>query len=278
MTKIDGLAPTPIRPDASRLSDRVATELGSRIVRGDLAPGSRLPTEAELCELFSVSRSVIRDAIRVLSARGLVHVRQGHGMVVYPPSDATFAEALIILLMRSDATIGDVIDARAVIETQLAPLVTERATDEDIAELRDELVRYEQSVDRKDWRSAQEAHFSFHFSLLQSLHLPALHILLKPMQQIILLSSLPDEVPEEELWKVWTVDDVQRHHPVLAALEARNADEVKSAMEKHFAAARNNKVLAAKRGALFRDAPAAQALLQEMLTAQAHTGRDHAPG
>ena len=58
MTKIEGLVPAPIRPDASRLSDRVASELGSRIVRGDLAPGSRLPTEAELCELFSVSRSV----------------------------------------------------------------------------------------------------------------------------------------------------------------------------------------------------------------------------
>ena len=195
-------------------------------------------------------------------------------MVVYPPSDATFAEALIILLMRSDVTIGDVIDARAVIETQLAPLVAERATDEDIDELREELLRYEQSVDGKDWQSAQDAHFNFHFSLLQSLHLPALHILLKPMQQIILLSSLPDEVPEEDLWQVWTTDDVQRHHPVLAALEARDPVGVRRAMDAHFAAARQNKVLAAKRGALFRDVNAAQALLHDMLTAQAHTGRD----
>ena len=98
----------PIRDDGAKLSDRVAVELGAQIVRAELPEGARLPTEAELGDVYRVSRSVIRDAIRTLSARGLVEVRQGHGMVVAQPSDAPFAEALIILLMRSSLTLGDV--------------------------------------------------------------------------------------------------------------------------------------------------------------------------
>jgi GntR family transcriptional repressor for pyruvate dehydrogenase complex len=271
------LTPTPIRADPSRLSDRVAIELGSRIVRGDLLPGSRLPTEAELCELFGVSRSVIRDAIRVLSARGLVHVRQGHGMVVYPASDATFAEALIILLMRSDVTIGDVIDARAVIETELAPLVVEHGTEADLEGLRLQLHRYEAAVEDQNWLDAQDAHFSFHFSLLESIHLPALHVLLKPMQQIILLSSLPVAVAEKDLWKVWTSEDVARHHPVMSALENRDAEGVRRAMDAHFSAARENKVLAAERGVLFGDSQAAQTLLHDMLSAKSAPSSHSSP-
>src|SRR5258708_33888506 len=90
-----------LREDGSKLSDRIATEIGTKIVRGELHAGERLPTETELGVLFGVSRSVIRDAIRTLSARGLVNVRQGHGMQVSQSSDVTFGEALIILLMRS---------------------------------------------------------------------------------------------------------------------------------------------------------------------------------
>src|SRR4051812_3547215 len=96
----------PVRTDPGKLSDRVAIELGTRIVKGEIAPDTRLPTEAELCQLFGVSRSVIRDAMRTLSARDLIEVRHGHGMVTSQPSDDSFSAALIILLMRAPLSSG----------------------------------------------------------------------------------------------------------------------------------------------------------------------------
>src|ERR1700679_2767227 len=113
-------------------SDRVAAELERRILSGELAPGDRLPTEGELGAMLSVSRSVIRDAIRTLIARGLITVRQGQGTTVAAPSDAAFAHALVALLARSELTMGDVIDARGTIESSLVPLAVETATEADL--------------------------------------------------------------------------------------------------------------------------------------------------
>ena len=62
-----------------RLSDQVTAELERRILAGELEPGGLLPAEPELGAELEVSRSVIRDAIRTLAARGLVEVRQGSG-------------------------------------------------------------------------------------------------------------------------------------------------------------------------------------------------------
>ena len=81
----------PRRREAERW---IVREFEDRIVYGELAPGERLPTESELCELLGVSRSVVRDAVRTLVARGLVEVRQGRGMIVAAPDDHAYSVAL----------------------------------------------------------------------------------------------------------------------------------------------------------------------------------------
>ena len=136
MTASDFASTVPVRAEAGKLSDRVAIELGTRIVQGEIEGDTRLPTEAELCELYGVSRSVIRDAMRTLAARDLIEIRQGRGMVTSKPSDVAFSEALIILLMRSEVSNGDVREARVAIETELAPLAAKRGTKQDWKGLR----------------------------------------------------------------------------------------------------------------------------------------------
>ena len=112
-------------------SERLVSALEQKILSGRLPAGARLPTEGELCDYLHVSRSVVRDAIRALVARGLVTVRQGRGMSVAMPSDAAFSRALLVLLARSDLTMGDVFLARASIETRLVALAAKSGTDED---------------------------------------------------------------------------------------------------------------------------------------------------
>ena len=60
-----------------RLSDRLATLLSDQISSGSLRPGDRLPTERELSSQLEVSRAVVRDAVKVLGAAGLVQAKQG---------------------------------------------------------------------------------------------------------------------------------------------------------------------------------------------------------
>src|SRR5437763_8736872 len=60
-------------------SVEVANRLRDQSLAGDLVAGDRLPTEAELCERFEVSRSTMREALRMLASRGLVTIKRGVG-------------------------------------------------------------------------------------------------------------------------------------------------------------------------------------------------------
>ena len=249
------------RPEG-KLSDSVAAQLQHQIVSGTLKPGDRLPTEAELGAMLGVSRSVVRDAIRTLAGRGLINVRQGHGMEVAALTDAAVSHALVVLLMRSDLTMGDVLEARAAIETQLAMLAAERIDDAALDDLDRILVAFSQAVDTGDWDGADRNHTAFHTSLLSAVGLPALAVILKPMQEIIMLSSVPPRTDDLGLW------EYEAHPPILDALRRRDANAVHDAMVVHFATFQK-KAYSEMRRVPFRDGPHAGHLLTNLLSPDA---------
>jgi DNA-binding FadR family transcriptional regulator len=234
-------------------SDRVAAELERQIFSGELASGTRLPTESELCDILGVSRSVVRDAIRSLVARGLVAVKQGQGMTVAEPNDASFGQALITLLVRSDLTMGDVVTARGTLETQMVPLAALNSTDEDRARLEHHYERFEAAVAAGDWDAARDRHVDFHVGLLQAIHQPALELLLKPMTEIIMISGAPPRRTARVDWEVET------HRPILDAVKARDPEAAVQAMTDHFVAtadpARYARFRARKFGTVFSEVP-----------------------
>jgi DNA-binding FadR family transcriptional regulator len=210
-------------------SERLVSALERQILSGRLAPGTRLPTEGELCDYLNVSRSVIRDAIRALVARGLVTVRQGRGMSVAMPSDAAFSRALLTLLARSGLTMGDVVQARATIETRLIRLAVDSGTEADWQHLEETLTNFAEAAAAGDDAAAGEAHLAFHYGIIAALHQPALDLMLKPLTEIILVSSAASLVRSSaDDW------DVQGHRPILDALEAGDADAAEKAMVAHF--------------------------------------------
>jgi len=220
--------------DSSRIrsslkSDRVAADLERLILVGELAPGDRLPNEDSLSDVFGVSRSVIRDAVRQLVARGLVTVRQGRGTAVTEPSDAAFGLAALALLARSDLTVGEVISARAVLETALVPRAASTGTEKDWESLEGALERFSTAVDEGEWDIARDAHLAFHAGLLDALHEPALKLLLRPMTEVIWMSSEPPRETEPADWEVGT------HYPILAALRDRDPTAVETAVRDHYA-------------------------------------------
>ena len=227
-SNLDVLRSIVVRRGPTTLSETVASELEAKILGGELRAGERLPTEAELCDLLDVSRSVVRDAVRGLAARGLVQVRQGQGMIVAPPSDAFLSESLLHLLMRSELTVGDVIDARAAIETELAGLAATRGGEDEWRRLEGHLEKFTLQVAAQNWWDAHEEHLAFHLTVLRSIHLPALELMMKPMQEFILLSSLPPHPNDPRVW------EVPSHEPVLSALRRGDAEEARAAMEAHF--------------------------------------------
>ncbi|HEX7097536.1 MAG TPA: FCD domain-containing protein [Acidimicrobiales bacterium] len=116
----------PIRP--ARTAELVADELRTRILRGDLRDGERLPKEDELRELFRVSKASMREALLILETEGLITVRRGTGggSVVRLPTPENAAWTLGVVLNAQAGTVDEVGEALRMLEPQCAVLCAAR--------------------------------------------------------------------------------------------------------------------------------------------------------
>jgi GntR family transcriptional regulator, transcriptional repressor for pyruvate dehydrogenase complex len=212
-----------------RLSDHVAHQIERRLLLGEFQPGDALPTETELGETLGVSRTVVREALKILSARDLVEIRQGIGVRVAVPRDTEFARSLVSLLMRSeDVSMGDVMAARAAIEIHVGILAAGAGEDEDFDQIEVALRDFESALTERDWPEVFRAHGTFHFRILAATRMKALITILAPMQDIIALSSLPPRIDIPEYWHLGG------HREILDALRNRDVELVRNALERHF--------------------------------------------
>lgn len=106
---------------------QVADALADMILR-DLAPGASIPSEAELAQRFSVSRLTVREAIKMLTGRGLLDVGRGRRAIVREPDSSAFADFLISILRNDQKGMFDLIELRMMLETQSAALAAKRAS------------------------------------------------------------------------------------------------------------------------------------------------------
>jgi DNA-binding FadR family transcriptional regulator len=247
--------------NSGTLSDAIASQLGKRILSGELPTWSKLPSESELGDRLGVSRTSIRDAMRTLSAQGLIQVRHGHGMVVASPSDGPFADALVVMLLRSDLTVGDVLEARAAIDAGVCPIAATRGTAADWDRLASDLSAFAVSIGKAEWEAAHEAHNAFHLGLLGATHLPAVEIMLRPLQHLVLLTSFPPR-RETELW------ELSAHQRILDALRRGDEPATRQALVDHYRVMETESY-AQLRATIFRESPGVGRVMELTRYAQA---------
>lgn len=120
-----------------RSTDAVAQRIEALILDQRLAPGAALPAERELAAQFSVSRNVLREALRSLSQKGLIRVVHGRGAFVQEPTTEAVEESLAMLLQRRRVSLVDLCDARLLLEPEMAALAARRGSAEEREQLRD---------------------------------------------------------------------------------------------------------------------------------------------
>jgi DNA-binding FadR family transcriptional regulator len=123
-------------PERKSMHPQIVRDLGMRIVAGEFPQGGRLPGEAVLCDQYSVSRSVLREATRVLVAKGLVVSRQRAGVIVRPRSDWHLLDPDVLYwLIQSQPTgefVGTLMTVRRIFEPAAAALAARVASDEQL--------------------------------------------------------------------------------------------------------------------------------------------------
>jgi len=123
-------------PREARLSDKVADMMLQTILSRKLEVGDRLPSERELGEQFGVSRTVVREAVRALVAKGVIAVRSGSGLRVAAVDAAAVSESMSLYLRGGSLGFEKVHEVRAVLEVYIAGLAAVRATDADLDGIR----------------------------------------------------------------------------------------------------------------------------------------------
>jgi len=173
---------TPLERE-QRLFERVAEKIMLLIDDGVWQAGDKLPAERELAQGFGVSRTVVREAVKVLEARGVLESISGSGVFVRAAdSDIVTRSFQTYLQLLSDANIEPKIaEIRRVLETEIAAIAAERATEEQRTELTNicrEMREYAGSA-----RTLADLDFRLHLSLAHATQNDLFGVLLTPLME-----------------------------------------------------------------------------------------------
>lgn len=174
---IQGLEPISRQDLALATTARLAQLVAS------LPPGTRLPTERELCERLKVGRSTLRESVRSLAFIGALQTRQGSGTYVGTHEDAPVEKLIGLALMLQRASVGEIVEVRRILEIEAARLAAQRHDASDRAALESVM----ESMRRHAEEPAKAAHFDtqYHILLARASHNSALTHFLAGMRSLL---------------------------------------------------------------------------------------------
>jgi DNA-binding FadR family transcriptional regulator len=209
------------------LHAQLVETLGLRIVRGDYAPGTRIEMDSLVPE-FGVSKTAIREALRVIREKGLIDSWPKRGTIVNPRDSWKLLDSDVILWRRAtrrddDRLLGDLSQLRDMIEPAAARLAAEFSDDRDIAELRASFADFEAAG--TDVERLVEADKDFHLHILRATH----NELLMRLNFVVAHALDARNRIQHHPGAAWR-DPVPDHRRVLEAVEARDPLAAEAAM------------------------------------------------
>lgn len=214
------------RVDRRRLSDVIVDQVTDAIRSGQFVPGSRLPSERDLAQTFGVSRSLVREALRVLESLGLVEVRPGVGVIVAPHGLATAPVAGYV--WKHPVEVLAVFEMREVVASRSTELAALRITPEEIAELKR---LYSEQVALGDDAAPDrlgQLDRDFHNCIYQAAQNPVLYEMHQYLRRVI-------EYSETSVLTLPTRREaaLAEHAAIIAALEANDSKRSAALMRAH---------------------------------------------
>lgn len=219
---------------SSRLYEQIIEQIQNRIMEGKLRPGDKLPPERELAEQFGVSRNAVREAVKVLTKKGLVVVQPGRGTFVTDITDSTtgmMRDSLGLMVgIGPDNRLTDLIQLRAIIEPEIAAVAAAVATEEDILAMQLAIETMDAAMDSAEVNADMytEADLDFHHTLAKATQNTLLPILIGPIVDLL----------REQRMRMARVDGAaqrgQYHHKrILKAIKRHDSAAARHAMQAH---------------------------------------------
>jgi GntR family transcriptional repressor for pyruvate dehydrogenase complex len=214
------------------LVTRVVQAVQGQILGGRLAIGTKLPPEREFAERLGVSRTVLREAVRILVTKGLLETRHGIGTMVRAVTREEVVKPLTLFLgtCGQEVSLDHLHQVRSILEVENAGLAAEQASDADIEDLRRTCAEMESAAADPQLFAVKDD--EFHRCLAQTTHNPLL---------ILLLDSIHDLMAEVRTLVAREHGLFERvmptHMRILECVAARDARGARRAMREHLVTA-----------------------------------------
>jgi DNA-binding FadR family transcriptional regulator len=215
-----------------KTSLRVARRVIRSVIEQDLPPGTKLPGESALMEDFGVSRSSMREALRILETNGFISVRPGPGggPVLNPVSPVHFGKTTAMFLQMSRTTLAEVLDARKGIESLAARQAALHPASERLEPLRASVRMHEEYAQRDEYEHAWYVPLvhEFHEVLVASTDNGVLELFSLALQSIVSDRVSPVFVKSDR----W-LDVLREHIEIGEAILSGQPDRAQELMEAH---------------------------------------------
>ena len=229
----------PLTPQ--KAYEHVTEQIEEHILNKHLLKGDKLPGERELAEQFKVSRLVIREALRTLSATGLIEVRHGVGSFVKQDFPGLLSRSLKLFLVTEKTSLLNLLEIRKILEVHASILASRNATPTDLTTLRQHIERMKRKASSgKGWKEGED--FEFHLAIAHASKNPFL---------AVILGAILDLSKEARYTTLGSIGDANyyfvEHKAMYEAIKARDENKASRIMQHHFEEAAEDIVKAKKR-------------------------------
>jgi DNA-binding FadR family transcriptional regulator len=219
----DGVRFRPVQP--VRAYERIVEQVEEALFRGELLPGARLPSERELMSQFSVSRSTVREALRVLESNGVVRSRPGdpNGPEVLAFSAGSLRKQLVRLTRVDQLSLAELIAFRMILDGSANQLAARLRTPEQLAEMEAALADMRAALD-EGYERFSEADVAFHDAVARASRNGLIEVCSDVVRGVV-LGLIADKIERADNRRALMEESLGHHAEVLGAVRAGDGVE-----------------------------------------------------
>ena len=217
----------------SKAVEDVLDAFKGAIIRGELRPGQRVPSETKLAEDLGLGRGTIREAMKMLEALGAVRIQQGDGTYVADKPSSTLLSPLVFAILLESNVGSELLELRALFQVGYCQLAAAKAKQDDwrsVEAAGEAFSKYARSP-KRDVEELTRLDLDFHFAILDATHNPLVIKIGRTVEEIFFASIRSTLSGMENL--EWAIES---HRNVIAKMKAGDGDQIYRAVVASLAA------------------------------------------
>lgn len=214
--------------------DKIVQQITDKIISGDLKPGDQLPTEPDLCAAFHVGRNSVREAIKILSAYGIVYIKRAEGTFINDKYSQNMLDPILYGMLLQNNFAEDVVLLRKVLDIGILHTVMHSITPEQLLLLKDSLDKLRNLIDaaHPDMEAVFDADVDFHMNITRFTGNEMLFSIYSYVDRITRPSR------EHALQMILDTDEkkefVLLHEKIIAIIEQKQFTEIETVLTSHY--------------------------------------------